>query len=127
MTGELVLVVEDYEFARIALAELLADEGYEVVPLATGREAIDRATSEPFDIAIVDIQLPDIDGLEVVRTMREHRPAARCVVTSGSAVLDREGGNPRLLDRGAEALAAGAVAFLPKPLDFGRLLETLQG
>jgi CheY-like chemotaxis protein len=125
MIGGVVLVIEDYEPARVALAELLTDEGFQVEQLATGCEAIARAEKEPFDVAIVDLQLPDLDGVAVVKSLREHRPEARCIVISGSAVLDSDGPTPRLIDRGAEVIAAGAIAYLPKPLDFNRLLEVL--
>jgi two-component system chemotaxis sensor kinase CheA len=113
-----VLVVDDSITSRILETSILENAGYEVAAAASGEEAIALATTRPFDVAVVDVEMPGIDGYEVIRRLKADPRTASlpCVLlTSRDAEEDRR--------RGAEA---GAAAHLLK----GRfrqdvLLETL--
>jgi two-component system, OmpR family, KDP operon response regulator KdpE len=73
-TGARVLVCDDELQILRALRVILRDGGFEVTTAATAQEALDRAAVGPVDAAIVDLVLPDGDGIEVCRSIRENTP-----------------------------------------------------
>src|SRR6266702_227273 len=81
-----VLVVEDDEGIAWPLRRGLTRFGYQVEAVSTGREALD---AQPADIVLLDLGLPDMDGLEVCRRLREHTDAAVIVVTARDGEVDR--------------------------------------
>jgi CheY-like chemotaxis protein len=113
-----ILLVEDDDDSREVLAEVLEEEGYGVVTAADGSIAIDLALSSSFDVAIVDIGLPRVDGYEVARRIRAapHGPRIRLVALTGHSATSHPG-------------ASAAVAFdrfLMKPIDPQELLRALE-
>lgn len=114
-----ILVVEDSSamraFVRAALEE--AEVAHEVVEASSGFEALRILPREPFDVAIVDINMPDVNGLELVRFMRSsqtHRDTPLLVISSEASERDRERG-----------LALGADHFLAKPFTAESLVEVV--
>ncbi len=71
-----VLVVEDEKLQSWSLAKSLAKWGYAVCPAYTGNEAVFQVESSDYDIVLLDYQLPDVDGLEVARKVRQIQPDA---------------------------------------------------
>ena len=115
-----ILVVEDSSamraFVRAALEE--AEVAREVVEASSGFEALRILPREAFDVAIVDINMPDVNGLELVRFMRSsesHRDTPLLVISSEASVKDRERG-----------LALGANRFLAKPFTAEALIEVVE-
>jgi len=112
----LILIANDQEWSARSLESILAPEGYAVLRAFTGRQALERARIAQPDLAVIDCQLPDIDGLEVCRTLREDPHFADTtpiiVTTAGPS-----GRAQRL-----EAYRAGAWEFLGQPLDGEALL-----
>lgn len=111
-----VLVVEDE--ARIAsfLVKGLSARGYEVECAGTGAEAIARTEEGGFDLQILDLGLPDIDGLEVLRMLRIRGVALPMIIlTARTDPSDR-----------AAALELGADAYLTKPVVFRELLAAVR-
>jgi DNA-binding NarL/FixJ family response regulator len=108
-----VLLVEDHPILALALRELLlADERLILVDsVATGTAACKHESLDVVDVALVDIGLPDVDGVEVMRALLRGNPHLRVVIMSGSG----HGG------AAAEALADGAFAYVEK----GRMHESL--
>lgn len=80
-----ILLVEDEDLIRILLSEALADEGFQVIDVATGEEAVDLLQQdERFDLLLTDIQLPgQTDGLDIARAARARDPALPIVFTTG--------------------------------------------
>jgi diguanylate cyclase (GGDEF)-like protein len=112
----LVLVANDQEWSARSLESILAPEGYSVLRAFTGRQALERAGTAHPDIAIIDLQLPDIDGLEVCRVLREDprfSDTTPVIITTAGP----SGRAQRL-----EAYRAGAWEFLGQPLDGEALL-----
>ena len=109
-TGLSILIIEDNEDARESLALLLALKGHEVRAVPTGRAGVEAASSQPPDVIICDIGLPDLNGFDVIRAIRATHPADRilAVALTGYALQD---------DRD-QAIAAGFDAHLAKPPDF---------
>jgi CheY-like chemotaxis protein len=101
-----VLVVDDERFFREAIRELLEGEGHPVSAAATAAEALEAASDPEVGVVVLDIQLPDRSGLEVLRALREQRPEVRVVMLS--AHTDQE--------YVLEALRLGACDYLAKPL-----------
>lgn len=110
-----ILVVEDEPEIRRVLRATLGAEGYKVVESATGRRAaIDAASHKP-DMAIVDLGLPDFDGLEVIRRIRAW--SAMPIVVLSARTQERAK---------IEALDAGADDFVTKPFGVGELLARVR-
>jgi two-component system KDP operon response regulator KdpE len=110
-----VLVVDDEPQILRALRVVLREAGFEVVPAETGAEALDRAAVRPPQAAIVDLMLPDVDGVAVTRRLREWSDMPILVL---SAVGDEE---QKVL-----ALQAGADDYITKPFGSRELVARLQ-
>ncbi len=109
-----ILVCDDEPQILRALKVILRDAGYEAVPASTGEEALDRAAVKPPEAAILDLMLPDIDGVELTRRLREWSQMPILVL---SAVGEE--------DRKVEALAAGADDYVTKPFGPRELVARL--
>jgi two-component system KDP operon response regulator KdpE len=110
-----ILVIEDEPEIRRLLKSTLGAEGYRIVESATGRRgAIDAGTHKP-DLAIVDLGLPDVDGVEVIRRIREW--TAMPIVVLSARVQERSK---------IDALDAGANDYVTKPFGVGELLARLR-
>src|SRR5512146_3213294 len=77
-----VLVVDDAAFMRMRCKKLLADNGYEVTEAATGAEAVARYQEKPFDVVLMDIPSPEMDGIAAVKTLVEFDPRAKVVMVT---------------------------------------------
>jgi two-component system KDP operon response regulator KdpE len=110
-----VLVVDDETQILRALRVVLRDAGYEAVPAGTGEESLDLAAVRRPDAAIVDLVLPDIDGVEVTTKLREWSGVPIIVL---SAVEDE--------DAKVRALAAGADDYVTKPFGPRELIARLE-
>ena len=114
-TRATILVIEDEPEIRRFLRSSLSAEGYKVVESATARRgAIDATTHKP-DLAIVDLALPDFDGIEVIRRIRDWSPMPIIVLSA------------RVQERAkVEALDAGADDYVTKPFGVGELLARVR-
>jgi DNA-binding response OmpR family regulator len=110
-----VLVVEDDAMVRDVLTTLLGFDGFEVYQAADGAEGLSMAESMQPDIALLDVELPVIDGLEVCRALRKRAPETRIVMVTGRSSAADE----------LEGIAAGADVYLRKPFSPLELLEAL--
>jgi two-component system KDP operon response regulator KdpE len=110
-----ILVCDDEPQILRALKVILRDAGYEAVTTSTGEEALDRAAVKPPEAAILDLMLPDIDGVEVTRRLREWSEMPIVVL---SAVGEE--------DRKVEALTAGADDYVTKPFGPRELIARLE-
>jgi two-component system KDP operon response regulator KdpE len=110
-----VLVVDDEQQILRALRVFLRETGFDVLPASTGEEALDVAALEHPDAAIVDLLLPDMDGVELCRRLREWSELPLIVL---SAVGDE--------DAKVRALAAGADDYVTKPFGPRELIARLQ-
>ncbi len=111
-----VLVVDDdHDFAE-SLALLLSSRGHEVQLAFSGKEAIARFREQDFDIAFMDIRLPEKNGVESLIEIHKFKPEARVVMMTGYSV-------EQLLE---QAINHGAYKVLDKPLDIPRVLGMLE-
>ncbi|RLB28388.1 MAG: response regulator, partial [Deltaproteobacteria bacterium] len=78
-----VLLVEDEPSVANGLKMVLAEEGFGVDVAMTGLEALDTFRGNGFDLVVADLRLPDIDGMEVIRQIKEERPETKVVIITG--------------------------------------------
>ncbi len=115
--NETVLVVEDFEDNRFMMRRLLEMSGYRVLEAINGQEAIDLARRELPHLILMDLSLPQLDGLAATRRIRQH-PELRDVPIVAVSAHDTA-------DFHADALAAGCNDYVTKPIDFDWLDELL--
>jgi DNA-binding response OmpR family regulator len=99
-----ILLVDDEQAVQKLLAFPLHQEGYEVVPATTGQEALDRFRENEFDLVVLDIMLPQVDGLEVCRRLRARSSVPIIMLTAKSEEIDKVLG-----------LELGADDYITKP------------
>jgi two-component system response regulator PhoP len=102
-----ILIVDDYADIREMYATFLAENGFEVVEAADGLQAIALSAASPIDLAVVDLSLPQLSGIEVIRRFRAEEALARMRIISITALL---GARTQI-----DALEAGADLALTKP------------
>jgi len=111
-----LLIVEDEQKVAMALREGLEDEGYEVTIASTGAEAFARVNSDTFEIVLLDLNLPERDGLEILAALRQRRLETRVLILTARDTLD---------DR-VKGLDSGADDYLVKPFAFAELLARMR-
>src|SRR3989449_2315681 len=111
-----VLVVEDDKDVGELLREALSRWGYDVTLAANGREAVRLISHQIFDAALVDIWMPEMDGLQVLDEVKRHDPALEVVMMTG---------NP-MVETAVQALKSGAYDYLIKPLNLDELQHLMQ-
>lgn len=111
MTGEIarVLVVDDDKVNRMMLSHALRQEGYEAVASGGGQEALELVEAEPFDVVLLDVLMPDMDGFEVLGSIKSNPRLRHLPVIMISGLEDTDGV--------VRCIELGAEDFLPKPFD----------
>ena len=119
MTGQrpTLVVIDDEQGILDVVGRFAVRTGFEVVQCAGGREGVARVQSGSADLVMLDLRMPDVGGLEVLRAIRESNPNCQVVLMTGYAAVDTA----------VEAIKLGAMDYLSKPLDFGRLERLLTG
>jgi two-component system, cell cycle response regulator DivK len=118
MTGERILVVEDNEKNMKLFRDVLRAKGYRPLEATTGGEAVDLATTQAPDLVLMDIQLPDVDGIQALRRLRADQRTAGIPVLAVTAQA-MEGDRERFL-------AEGFDGYLSKPVDIRELIGTVR-
>jgi two-component system nitrogen regulation response regulator NtrX len=111
MSGETILIVDDEESVRNSLAGVMKDEGYEVVAAASGREGIDLLHEAQPSIALLDIAMPEMDGIETLRRLKEIRPDLPVVMITGHGTIETA----------VKTTKMGAYDFIVKPPELQHL------
>src|SRR5258708_11485700 len=106
MSKARILIVDDEESTRELFAELLQRWGYEVDQTADGHGALKRAAETHPDVIISDLVMPKLDGLALVRALREEQPDTPVVIITGKGTIDAA----------VEAVREGVLDFVEKPL-----------
>ena len=113
-----VMVVEDNELNMRLFNDLLEAQGYRVVKTSNGLEAIDLARTNMPDLVLMDIQLPEVSGLEVIRWMKEDEGLNHIPIIAVTAFA-MKGDEERIR-------ASGCEAYLSKPISVANFLETVR-
>lgn len=112
-----VLIAEDDRDTREVIAFYLSSLGYEPATAASGQTALEMARRRKPDILLTDIQMPEVDGLELIRRLRDDEDLSTLPILAVTAFG---------AEMSEQALAAGADACLPKPLNFPNLAQTIE-
>jgi DNA-binding NtrC family response regulator len=111
-----ILAVDDDENIRKVIVAILEDEGYTVESVGTAKEAIEKSKRKFYNLALIDIRLPDMEGIELLTKFRETTPRMRKVIVTGYPTLQNA----------VDAVNKGADAYIVKPFDVEKVLETIQ-
>ena len=101
-----ILIVDDEAGVRASLGAVLRDEGYAVDTAESGEDCLDRAGRQPYDVILLDVWLPGMDGLDTLERLRERRVEAQVIMISGHANIESA----------VRATKLGAFDFIEKPL-----------
>jgi len=114
--AEKVLLVDDEQDFLDSLAERMRARGMDVSTTTSAEEAIKKAETESFDAIVLDLMMPEMDGIEVLQAIKEKRPDVGIILLTGYATLDK----------GIEAMKMGAMDFVEKPADLKVLSEKIK-
>jgi DNA-binding NtrC family response regulator len=104
-TGRKVLVVDDEPVVANSVRRTLSRRGYQVEEAFSGNEALSRILNEMYDLVLLDMRMPDSNGLELLPTIKKHRPKLPVVMVTGYASIDTA----------VEAIQRGASDYVAKP------------
>jgi DNA-binding NtrC family response regulator len=111
-----ILIIDDDENIRKVLTTILEDEGYDVESVDTAKKAIERTRRKFYNLALIDIRLPDMEGIELLTKMKNTTPKIRKLIITGYPTLQNA----------VEAVNRGADAYIMKPFDMEKVLEEIK-
>ena len=111
-----ILVVDDDKATLQILERILQKNGYNVDTAETGREAEEKVNGKPFDLALIDVKLPDTDGIDLLSEIHQIKPKMIKIVITGFASMEN----------GIRAMEVGADAYLVKPVSSSELLRVIE-
>ena len=111
-----VLVIDDDEGTRNLFSTVLADAGFLVEAVENGKEAIKMCKKGPFDIALIDIELPDIKGIELLKTLRELQPKMVKIIVTGHPSIENA----------VKSVNEKADGYILKPVNIPEMLEMIK-
>ena len=111
-----ILVVDDDEGIRKTLSAILKEEGYTVDVAQSGSEAIQKTKASAYNVALIDIRLPDMEGIELLSKIKDAVPKTRKIIVTGYPTLKNA----------IAAVNKKADGYLMKPIDVEQLLETIR-
>jgi DNA-binding NtrC family response regulator len=114
-TIRILLVDDEVKFLR-AVSDRLAMKGFEVTTAVNGEEAIQAAEQGGFDVAVLDLQMPGMDGTQVLKILKKNHKFIEIIMLTGHATVDSA----------VECTKLGAFKYLEKPYDFENLVEALK-
>jgi DNA-binding NtrC family response regulator len=114
--SEKVLLVDDEEEFLEAMAERMRQRDMDVSTTASPADALRMVQEHPFDVIVLDLMMPEMDGLEVLKAVKEKQPDLQVILLTGHATVEK----------GIEAMKFGAMDFLEKPTELKVLVEKIK-
>jgi DNA-binding NtrC family response regulator len=111
-----VLIIDDDSGIRQIISEVLEKEQYLVQAVSKGKDALKACKAESFDVALIDIQLPDMKGTELIAQLRKLQPKIVTIMITGIPSLENA----------VKAVNERADAYMMKPLDMAELIKTIE-
>jgi DNA-binding NtrC family response regulator len=111
-----ILVIDDDEGTRKVVAEALKSEGYSVDTASNGKEAVEKSQTNFYNLALVDIRLPDMEGTRLLTALKETTPEMIKIILTGYPALQNA----------IDAVNKGAHGYLVKPINMDELLRTVE-
>ena len=106
---QFILIVDDEPGIRQSLTSILREEGYRVEAVATGEDCLAAMKRQPFDLVLLDVWLPGIDGLETLRRLKEHTNGPAVVMISGHGNIETAVRSTKLGDRKSTRLNSSHI------------------
>ncbi len=110
-----VLVVDDEPTVTKGCRRILTEQGYDVLTTESGRDAMNRAFAQEFDLVLTDLKMPDLDGMELVRALRRERPRTAVVIITGYGTVPSA----------VEATRLGVSDYVEKPFTPAEIVEAV--
>ena len=114
--GSRILVIDDEESIRKSLAAILEEEGYIVDTAENGKVAIEKSRAKAYNLALIDIRLPDMSGVQLLTSLKEALPKTVKIIITGYPSLENA----------VEAVNKGGDGYLIKPFDMDKLLGMIK-
>ncbi len=111
-----LLIVDDEARFLQAIAQRLSKRGFEVRTAENGKGAMELANREKFDLALLDLKMPGMDGGELLRLLKEHHEFLEAIILTGHGSLESA----------VELTKVGAFSYLPKPYELEKLIQVLK-
>ena len=111
-----ILVIDDEDIVRTSCSRTLSPEGYELSLAKNGTEGLKMADAERFDLVLTDLKMPDVDGIEVLRSINENRPATEVIIVTGYQTVDTA----------VKAIKLGAFNYIEKPFTPDTLISAVR-
>lgn len=115
MTEKILLVDDEQDFLE-TLSQRITMRGIDVSATTSAKEAIAKVAAESYDAIILDLQMPEMDGLEVLRTIKKLKPDMQIIVLTGHATVKKA----------IEAMKLGALDLIEKPADLETIMEKIK-
>jgi two-component system NtrC family response regulator len=111
-----IIIIDDDESIRQVLKTILEEEGYVVDTADTGKEAVLKTNEKVYNLALIDMRLPDIEGIDLILKIKDTTPRMRKIIVTGYPTIQNA----------MEAVDKQADAFILKPFDVERVLQTIR-
>ncbi|MBI5589300.1 MAG: response regulator [Deltaproteobacteria bacterium] len=115
MTEKVLLVDDEEDFLNI-MSDRMKSRGIDVSTATSAKEAIQLTETKSFDVIILDLQMPEMNGLEALKALKARKPELQVILLTGHATLER----------GIEAMKLGAMDLMEKPVDLRILIEKIK-
>ena len=117
MIGAKILLVDDEKVFTKNMSGLLTKRGYRVMAVNSGEDAVTSVKKEKFDVVVLDIKMPGMDGIATLREIKELGVLAQTLILTGHGSIDTA----------MEAIKLGAYDYLKKPCEINELVEKIEG
>ena len=111
-----IIIIDDDKSIRQVLKTILEEEGYAVDTADTGKEAVLKTNEKVYNLALIDMRLPDIEGIDLILKIKDTTPRMRKIIVTGYPTIQNA----------MEAVNRQADAFILKPFDVERVLQTIR-
>ncbi len=111
-----VLIVDDQFGIRVLLTEVLQKDGYEMFQAANGKEALDIQAMEDISIVLLDMKIPGMDGVEILKQLKQRQPSIKVIMMTAYGEL-------KMVN---EALENGAISYMAKPFDISDVRQAIR-
>jgi DNA-binding NtrC family response regulator len=116
MSEARILIIDDDENIRKVLQAILEDEGYKVETAETAKKGIEQSEKAFYNLALIDVRLPDMEGIELLSKLRGTKPKMRKIIVTGYPTLQNA----------VSAVNKGADAYVVKPFEVEKILQTIR-
>jgi len=113
--NENVLIIDDESEFIDTLGQRMTNRGMKVTATTSAREGIEKIDRTNFDVVVLDLQMPELDGLDTLKILKEKKPELQVILLTGHATVEK----------GIEAMKLGAMDLLEKPADISVLAEKI--